>query len=100
MGICRRTAHHPRAEMCQVKGKGSKSQGEQRKRETSQDVNLQRQSSRKVISLPSTLVSVDVCVSAPRTASNTHHLSRAEAVDRFVLAQWFLEEFGGELAIY
>lgn len=30
------------AEMCEVKGKGSKSQGEQRKRETSQDVNLPR----------------------------------------------------------
>lgn len=42
MGICRRTAHHPRAEMCEVKAKGSKSQGEQRKRETSQDVNLRR----------------------------------------------------------
>lgn len=53
-------------------------------------------SRRKVIPLPSTSVSVEVSVPASYTASDTDHFWSEDAVDGFVLAQWFL----GELDIY
>lgn len=57
-------------------------------------------SRRTVIPVQSTLVSVEVSVSALYAASTTDHLWNVDAVIGFVLAQWFLEEFLGELDLY